>query len=144
MPAPLARVTSRRARRLTVHVPVSEATLAALLGGDRTAMDRDPVLAAMLQIIRDEPALGDFRVYNGVAEIMLGWETFAPTFAAKPTLGKAGEVQHSATVTLTTWIRDTATDAMVEAAYLALVQAHPWEVPVIEVTETRLLLRPEV
>ena len=77
----------------------------------------------------------------GVAEIGLGWETFAPSPAANPTLGSAGEVEHSPTVTLTTWIPASAPTEAVDAALAALMEAHPWEVPVIEVIETRLLVR---
>ncbi|EGD59549.1 hypothetical protein Y88_2593 [Novosphingobium nitrogenifigens DSM 19370] len=121
---------------------MAEATLAALIAGDRSALDRDPTFAAMQQVIRDEPALGDFGTYQGVAEIGLGWETFAPTPGANPTLGTPGETSVSPTVTLTTWINDLAAPEQIEAALAALLAAHPWEVPVIEMTETRMLVRP--
>lgn len=133
--------TYRTVRAVRIHVPVAAETLAALLGGDSAAMERDPVLSAMLAIVRAQPALGDFGLYNGVAEIALGWETFTPGPAAAPTLGAADETSFSPTVTLTTWIRAEAAEPEVEAALTALMAAHPWEVPVIEVTESRLLVR---
>ena len=132
---------SKPALRVSVHVPVAAATLEALLAGDRAALEADPVMTRMLAILRAPGALGDFGVYHGVAEIGLGWETFAPSPAANPTLGSAGEVEHSPTVTLTTWIPASAPTEAVDAALAALMEAHPWEVPVIEVIETRLLVR---
>lgn len=131
----------RAVQRLRIYVPVAEASLQALLAGNRQALAQDPVLAEMHRIVREQPALGDFGIYDGVAEIGVGWETFAPTAAAQPTLGTAGETSVSPTVTLTTWIDPAAAPEAVEAALAALMQAHPWEVPVIELTETRMLLR---
>jgi hypothetical protein len=132
---------SKPALRVAVHVPVAPATLAALLGGHRGALEDDPVMARMLAILRAPGALGDFGIYHGVAEIGLGWETFAPSPDANPTLGSAGAVEHSPTVTLVSWIPADAPPAAIDAALAALMDAHPWEVPVIEVTETRLLQR---
>lgn len=132
---------SKRALRVAVHVPVAAETLEALLAGNRGALERDPVMARMLAILRAPGALGDFGIYHGVAEIGLGWETFAPAPDANPTLGSAGEVEHSPTVTLVSWIPAEAPAQAIDAALAALMEAHPWEVPVIEVTETRLLAR---
>ncbi|NML92615.1 hypothetical protein HHL27_02880 [Novosphingobium sp. TW-4] len=117
------------------------ATLRALLAGEAGALESDPTLAAMLAIIREQSALGDFGLYHGVAEITLGWETFVPGPDASPTLGNAAETTFSPTVTLTTWIREGAAETDVETALDALMAAHPWEIPVIEVAESRLLLR---
>ena len=132
---------SKRALRVAVHVPVAAETLAALLAGQRGALESDPVMARMLAILRAPGALGDFGIYHGVGEIGLGWETFAPSPDANPTLGSAGAVEHSPTVTLVSWIPSDAPAEAVDAALAALMDAHPWEVPVIEVTETRLLMR---
>ncbi|WP_225204740.1 hypothetical protein [Novosphingobium huizhouense] len=132
---------SRIVRSVRVHVPVEAETLRALLAGEASALERDPTLRAMLAIIREQGALGDFGLYHGVAEITLGWETFVPGPEATPTLGNAAETTYSPTVTLTTWIREGADQADVDAALDALMAAHPWEIPVIEVAESRLLLR---
>lgn len=136
-------IPMRNARSVRIHCPVAAETLAALLAGDGAAIERDPVLSAMLAIIRDHPALGDFGLYDGVAEVTPGWETFAPGPAATPTLGHSGATTISPTVTLTTWITEGAGQAALDAALAALLAAHPWEVPVIELTESRLVLRPQ-
>lgn len=134
-------MAARTVRAVRIHVPVVKPTLDALLAGDSTALESDPTLAAMLSIIRTETALGDFGLYHGVAEITLGWETFIPGPDASPTLGAAAQTSFSPTVTLATWIREGAAEADVDRALSALMAAHPWEIPVIEVTESRLLLR---
>lgn len=132
---------SKRALRVAVHVPVAAETLSALLAGNRSVLESDPVMARMLAILRSPGALGDFGVYHGVAEIGLGWETFAPSPEANPTLGAAGKIEHSPTVTLVSWIPAEAPAEAIDTALAALMDAHPWEVPVIELTETRLLVR---
>ncbi|SFF78137.1 hypothetical protein SAMN05518801_101478 [Novosphingobium sp. CF614] len=60
-----------RTREITlvrVHVPVAEQTLAAMLAGDGQAGERDPVLARVLGVIRDDNPLGDYGLYAGVAD----------------------------------------------------------------------------
>lgn len=128
----------RRATVVQVHCPVAPETLAAMLSGDGEALERDPVSAAILGIIRADNALGDFGLYHGVAEIGLGWESFTPSAHAAPALGAAGTTALSPTVVLKTYAP---ADADIDGALAALMAAHPWEVPVIELTEAELLLR---
>ncbi|MFX6201561.1 hypothetical protein ABTF50_19380, partial [Acinetobacter baumannii] len=49
----------RAVQRLRIYVPVAEASLQALLAGNRQALAQDPVLAEMHRIVREQPALGD-------------------------------------------------------------------------------------
>lgn len=132
---------SRRALRVAVHVPVGGETLAALRAGDHDALEADPVLARMLAVLRGPGPLGDFGTYHAVAEYHIGGETFVPAQQAKPTLGIAGVIAHSPTVTLVSWIAADTPAGTIDATLAALMDAHPWDVPVIEVTETRLLVR---
>ncbi len=131
-------VARRRVTVVTIHCPVAHETLAAMLDGDSAALERDPTAAAMLAVIRADNALGDFVLYHGVAEIGLGWESFTPSADAVPILGAAGTAALSPTVILKTYAP---AGADIESALAALMAAHPWEVPVIELTEADLLLR---
>ena len=131
----------RKVRRLRVYCPVSAATLSALIAGDSAAAERDPALAAMLAIVRADNPLGDFGLYRGVFELSAGWEGFEPTGDATPTLGAAGERSLSPTAILTVHIPQEADPAAVDAALGALVAAHPWEIPVIELDSAELLVR---
>ncbi|MFM6829750.1 MAG: hypothetical protein ACKOVA_05370 [Novosphingobium sp.] len=128
----------RRVTVVKVHCPVAAETLAAMLKGDGEALERDPVAAAILAIIRADNALGDFGLYHGVSEIGLGWESFTPSAGAVPALGAAGTTALSPTVILKTYAP---ADADIDGALASLMAAHPWEVPVIELAEAELLLR---
>ena len=82
--------------------------------------------------------MGDFGLYHGVVEIGTGWESFTPSPDAAPTLGAAGTATLSPTVILTSYV---AAEADIEGALAALLAAHPWEVPVIELSQAELLVR---
>jgi len=109
-----------------------------MLAGDASALEADPAAAACLAIIRSHNALGDFSLYHGVCEIGIGWESFTPSPDAAPTLGTAGDRALSPTVILTTYAP---VQANIDEALAALMAAHPWEVPVIELAEVVLLVR---
>ncbi len=124
-----------------IHVPVASETLTAMLAGDGTAAERDPVLAALLGVIRGQNPLGDFGLYSGVTEIAPGWEAFRSGPNAAPTLGAAGAASLSPTVILTTYAPCPPGDPALLAAIGQVMDVHPWEVPVVEVTPTQLAWR---
>jgi hypothetical protein len=128
----------RDALAVKIHCPIAPATLVALLAGDVTALDADPAASALMSLLRAGSPLGDFGLYHGVVEIAPGWEHFTPAAGASPTLGKADTASLSSTVILTTYAP---AGADIDGALAALMAAHPWEVPVIEVQQTRLLVR---
>ena len=133
--------STRPARTVRIHCPVEAATLQAMLAGQADAAMRDPALAAMLAIIRADNVLGDFGSYKGVVEIGLGFESFIPAVEARPAYGTAGAPAISPTVILTTYVAAEASDAAIAVALDSLMAAHPWEVPVIEVAPTTLVVR---
>jgi hypothetical protein len=116
---------------------VAPETFAALIAGQEAALEADPAAAAVLAAIR-AAGLGDFGRYAGVVEAALGIEIFTPTSEAQPALGHAGATSHSPTVILTSWADADAPG--LDEAVAAIAAAHPWEVPVIELSEARLLL----
>ncbi len=129
---------SRWVRDIRVYCPVAPATLAALMAGEAIAVEDDPTAATLLAILRTPP-LGDFGRYREVVELALGYEGFRPGEGAVPTLGALGQASWSPTVILTA-IYDAEAD--ISALADALLAAHPWDVPVIAVSEPyRLLVR---
>jgi hypothetical protein len=134
-------LNSRPARAVRIHCPATAATIAAMRDGQADAIETDPAVAPLLAIIRADNPLGDFGLYKGVVEIALGHESFIPTGDANPTSGAAGTISLLPSVVLTTYIADDAPEPLVTAALDALVAAHPWETPVIEVWSTSLLTR---
>lgn len=131
----------RPARILRIHCPAAAATIEAMRAGHADAIERDPVVAPLLAIIRADNPLGDFGLYTGVVEIAIGYESFIPTADAAPTSGRAGTISLLPSVVLTTYIAGDAAEGMVSAALAEIVAAHPWEVPVIELSAAELLTR---
>ncbi|KTT96003.1 hypothetical protein [Sphingomonas sanguinis] len=128
----------RWVRDIRVHCPVAPQTLAAMIAGDPGAVERDATAAVLLGILRTPP-LGDFGRYRDVVELALGYEGFRPGDGAVPTLGTVGEPSWSPTVILTAIY---GADADVDSLAEQLLAAHPWDVPVIAVSEPyRLLVR---
>jgi hypothetical protein len=121
---------------IRIHCPVTPETFAALVAGRGEALEADPSASAVLAVIRGA-GLGDFRSYTGVVEAALGIEVFTPTEAARPVQGRTGATSHVPTVILTTWA-DVEPEAL-GAVGAAIAAAHPWEVPVIEMSQARLL-----
>jgi hypothetical protein len=128
-------VTTRAARKITIFCPVEAGTLTDLIAGDLAAIERDPTASRLLAIIRADNPLGDFDIYQGVFELAFGLEGFTATPRAAPTLGSPGNRTLSPTVAITTYVDARADADAVNAALAALVEAHPWELPVIEVSE---------
>ncbi len=110
----------------------------ALLAGDFASIERDPTASLMLAIIRADNPLGDFGLYRGVFEVSFGLEGFIPAADAQPTLGRAGAAALSPTLIITTYAAADADPSAVDAAIEALVRAHPWEIPVIELADVAL------
>lgn len=127
---------SQWVRDIRVYCPVAPATLAAMIAGQPAAVEDDPTAAALLAILRTPP-LGDFGRYREVVELALGYEGFRPGEGAVPTLGAVGQPSWSPTVILTA-IYDAEAD--VSALTDTLLAAHPWDVPVIALSEPYQLL----
>lgn len=134
----------RTTKVLRVFCPVDRRTVVAMASGDATAIEQDETLARMLAILRDGGPLGDFGVYKSVAELAVGWELFTPQPGADPTVGEPGVSAASPTVVLTTYFSETASPSAVDLRLQAIMDVHPWETPVIELTSASLLERATV
>lgn len=131
----------RAVKALRVFCPIEAYTLRAMLSGDASAMERDPTLSRLLNVIRSASPLGDFGIYKSVVEIAPGWELFSPADDAEPTLGEVGSTTRSPTAILIIYLPMDASREAVDNAIGALLAAHPWEIPVVELSETSLVTR---
>lgn len=131
----------RKVRVLRLSWPVAPATLAALLAGGAEALDADPSLSKLLAALRADNPLGDFGLYQAVAEVSPCWELFQPQGGANPALGAAGQPQISTNLMVTIHVDAEVSDHAFEAILNWLVLIHPWEVPVIEISAAELALR---
>jgi hypothetical protein len=121
-------------RKLRVHWPISGTTFAQLAKGEAAAFRDDPGISHLLEAVAQFRELGDFGNYKHVFESGLGFEGFTTAEGANPTLGRVGEQTLSPTFVFTTYFDASLADAAVERFMRQVVEIHPWEVPVIEVT----------
>ena len=131
----------RKVQVLRLSWPVAPNTLAALQAGDFSALESDPSLKGLLEALRAENPLGDFGLYRAVAEVSPCWELFQPMSGARPALGTAGTKQVSTNLMVTIHVDAATPPGEFEAVLGELLALHPWEVPVIEISEAELVLR---
>lgn len=125
----------KRVRKLRVHWPVNGATLARLTAGDVRVFEEDPSLALLLAALAEKPELGDFGIYRHVFESSFGFEGFTVAPGANPTLGSVGGSSVSPTFVLTSYFDAGMPAAAVENLLQTIMDIHPWEVPVLEVSD---------
>lgn len=127
------------AHRITIHHPASRDACSALLAGDTARLERDPSVAPLFKTLRAHAEFGALGPYRNVYEITGGHESFTPNAEACPTLGAAGEASTTASIVITTYVAQAVSETRLAELMAALAAAHPWELPVIEVCEVRLL-----
>lgn len=121
-------------RKLRVHWPISAETFARITSGEGEALKRDKGLAMLLQVAEQFQDLGDFGNYKHVFESGVGFEGFTCAAGATPTLGEVGERTFSPTFVYTTYFNAALEEAVVDQFVQQIVDIHPWELPVIELT----------
>lgn len=127
-------IEMKSVRKLRVHWPIDSAAFTRLAMGEADVLQEDISIAPLLQALTDSPELGDFGNYRHVFESGVGFEGFTVTAGANPTLGHVGQRTISPTFVLTTYFDAALDDAAVGSFVRRLVEIHPWEVPVIELS----------
>jgi hypothetical protein len=127
-------IRRRPARAIKVYWPVPPETHASLAAGDVEALWSEESFAPLLRVLESSPALGDFGLYQDVFELNIGVEGFTAVPGARPALGAVGDRSLSPTVAFTTYIDARAGDDEIHRVLGRIVAAHPWEVPVIELS----------
>ncbi|BCW38423.1 hypothetical protein StoSoilA2_44790 [Arthrobacter sp. StoSoilA2] len=121
-------------RKLRIHWPIPLDTMTQLASGDLGALESDAGIASLLQALTATPELGGFGNYHHVFESSAGFEGFTVAEGANPTLGSVGQRTISPTFVFTTYFDDSLPDQAVHELVQRIVDIHPWEVPVIEVS----------
>ena len=127
-------IRRRSVRAIKIHWPVSRRTVAAVGAGHVEALGDDESLAALLRELRASPGVGDFGLYQDVFEVSIGAEGFTPKDGALPAFGAVGGRTLSPTLALTTYIDAAAGEDEISQILARIVAAHPWEVPVVELS----------
>jgi len=121
-------------RKLRIHWPIPLDTMTQLASGDLGALEADAGIASLLHALTATPELGGFGNYHHVFESSAGFEGFTVAEGANPTLGSVGQRTISPTFVFTTYFDDSLPDQAVHELVQRIVDIHPWEVPVIEVS----------
>ncbi|BCW08676.1 hypothetical protein [Arthrobacter sp. NtRootA1] len=121
-------------RKLRIHWPIPLDTMTQLASGDLGALESDAGIASLLQTLTTTPELGGFGNYHHVFESSAGFEGFTVAEGANPTLGSVGQRTISPTFVFTTYFDDSLSEQAVHELVQRIVDIHPWEVPVIEVS----------
>ncbi|MEZ2387979.1 hypothetical protein AB6813_00280 [bacterium RCC_150] len=127
-------IEMKSVRKLRVHWPIASRTFSRLASGEAEAIEDDPGLADLLRALEESTELGDFGNYRHVFESALGFEGFTVSDGANPTLGSVGHRTVSPTLVFTTYFDAALEDAAVDAFTRRIVDIHPWELPVIELS----------
>ncbi len=122
-------------RVVRVHCPVSAVGLARLQAGDGAAIADEPALAAIVALVRGSDVLGAIGGYRGVFELGFGLESFVPGVGTTPVTGRIGQAEVVPGVVVKSYA---AIGTDLGPVLAAIAEAHPWEVPVIEVGEVEL------
>lgn len=136
------RLEKSRRHKLRVHWPMTAETFERFVGDSTGSVYSGKELAALTEVIQGTPELGDFGTYTDVVEFSLGYESFVVGNGANATMGTPGQRSVSPTLVLTTYLNPDLPDSRLDEILEALVSAHPWEVPVIELTEIVQLVPP--
>ncbi|MFF3390181.1 hypothetical protein ACFYW1_04505 [Streptomyces sp. NPDC002669] len=132
--SPLGDVKLRSVRSVRVYWPVTGETLAALGAGHTETLRDDAAFGSLLQVLRSSPCAGDFGVYSDVFEVCVGVEGFTTEPGARPAFGSVGDSSLSPTLTVTVHIDARTPDDEVSHVLGRILDAHPWEVPVVELS----------
>lgn len=127
-------IEMKAVRKLRVHWPIDSETFSRLAKGEAAPFTDDEGIAALLRALAVSGELGDFGNYRHVFESGLGFEGFTVAEGANPTLGQVGQQTFSPTFVFTTYFDAALDDAAVDKFTRRLVEIHPWEVPVIELS----------
>ncbi len=127
------------AQRITIHWPASREAWVALLAGDTARLEQDPMIAPLFKTLRANAEFGGLGPYRNVYELSGGRESFTPNSEARPALGMAGKTSSTASIVVTTYVAQAISEARLAELVAALAASHPWELPVIEVCEVRVL-----
>ena len=121
-------------RKLRIHWPIPIETMTGLARGDLSALEADAGISRLLETLKASPELGGFGNYHHVFESSAGFEGFTVAEGANPTLGHVGQRTISPTFVFTSYFDAAMEDTSVQAMVQRIVEIHPWEVPVIEVS----------
>lgn len=127
------------AKRITVHCPASVAAQAAYLAGDLERLEGESPFDALFSVLRNHIDFGSIGPYRSVFELSMGRETFVPGPGADPAAGTLDKRASLGTIMITTYVSGETGAQRIAELVAMLAEAHPWELPVIELADVDIL-----
>lgn len=97
----------------------------------------DAYLAWLIELIRESEVVGVIGQYHGVYELGPGLEGYVSGESSDPGHGTRGEASEPRSIALITYAAGEQTEA-IKAFIDRAAKDHPWEQPVIEISQVRL------
>jgi hypothetical protein len=119
--------------RLAVYLPVDEASQ-----GSGLTVASDPAVQEIMRVIRAFDFAGSVGTYRAVAQISGVADTFTPTADSAPVHGVADRASTVPSARVVTYVPAATPGGEVHRLIGALVSAHPWEHPLVEVDRVSL------
>lgn len=99
-----------------------------------------PALSDILDYLAQAHPFARLGKYDGNFELEIGFEGFTPRVGSNPTHGQADVKSRLPSITLTTFVTERVTDSLLADFITEIRKRHPWEHPVIIVSEARIFV----
>jgi hypothetical protein len=119
--------------RLAVYVPIDEAS-----DGPGLTLASAATVQEIMRVFREFDFAGRVGTYRVVAQISGGADTFTPTSDSAPVHGVADIASTVPSARIVTYLPAGTPGGEVDQMLDALVSAHPWEHPLVEVDRVSL------
>jgi len=119
--------------RLAIYVPIDEAS-----EGPGLTVASAAAVQEIMRVLREFDFAGSVGTYRAVAQISGGADTFTPTADSAPGHGVADIAAIVPSARVVTYIPARTPGGDVDRMIDALVSAHPWEHPLVEVDRVSL------
>ena len=119
--------------RLAIYVPIDEAS-----EGPGLTVASAAAVQETMRVLREFDFAGSVGTYRAVAQISGGADTFTPTADSAPAHGVADIAAIVPSARVVTYIPARTPGGDVDRMIDALVSAHPWEHPLVEVDRVSL------
>jgi hypothetical protein len=117
---------------IRIYVPLEMEEMSdGLAQSQGTLLSRSPYLSKILDILATSEEVGRLGNYCSVYELVDGEEWYTPTQSAHPSLGRP-EVESGVRIAVVTTYAVGVSRPQIEEFLEKVVNAHPWEHPVIE------------
>jgi hypothetical protein len=101
-------------------------------------------LPKLLALLNRSSPIGCLGQYSSTYELSIGIEGFTPMPGAHPTQGNIGVPESVASICFKTYVPGDTEQHSIEKFLQSLVEIHPWEHPLIEVSRVNLVRRQPV